>query len=97
MLGAWKARLLLSLLEAYRIMPRTADVQCVHACWKSKMLMGLDCLVGLGKQGNWAGFCVLMDMRHAAIVPCVYAWPEGKECWRALKSRAKGRGLKAAQ
>ena len=82
MFGAWKARLLLSLLGTYRIMLRTADVLCVHACWRSQKLMGF--VVGLGKQGSWAGFCVLTYMRHAAALPCVHACPQGKQCWRAL-------------
>ena len=72
MLGAWKARLLLSLLEAYRIMPCTADVQCVHACWKSKMLMGLSCWAWKARQlGRFLRPYGYAPRRYCALCICL--------------------------
>ena len=72
MLGAWKARLLLSLLGAYRSMPRTADVQCVHACWKSKMLMGLSCSAWKARQlGRFLRPHGYAPRRYCALCICL--------------------------
>ena len=72
MLGAWKARLLLGLLGAYRVMLRTADVQCVHACWKSKMLMGLCCWAWKARQlGRVLRPYGYAPRRHCALCACL--------------------------